>query len=89
MPFESLAGTKRIDEAMLEKLLGMTKQGSSKPSLGKAMAKFSMQETGVAKVQLVLLAVVPWWPVFRGALKLMSSSPAVMQYSMEQSQHAG
>ena len=48
--FESLHGTKDTDEAMLEGLRGMTKQSKSKPSVGQALAKLSLEETGLAKV---------------------------------------
>ena len=48
--FESLHGIKGTDKAMLEGLRGMMKQSKSKPSVGQALAKLSLEETGLAKV---------------------------------------
>ena len=49
--FESTNGTERANAAMLDTLRGMAKKGMGKPSLGKVLSKYSLEEAGLAKVR--------------------------------------
>ena len=58
--FEGTDGEERAAGVMLDTLRGMEQESKGKPALSKALAKFSLEETGVAKVRSMRARTTAW-----------------------------